>query len=280
VQFSPQQTGLQEAELSIFDSTSVRPHQVSLKGIGLEPAPPQGSAVSGVPAPSAQGGGQVLTPPVTNKPSSEPPATATAPAIRVDPAVLDFSSQGVQQVHVHSIGGGDLQLQTPNLQGPNRDRFAVANNSCLSGLSSGQTCVITVRFNPKLIFPGRAYNAQLAIPNDAPGSNPQTVSLHWERTPLPSRVEPHVTLVPDHLEFPPGSEPQNISIINDGPVAIIQLNLALGILRAVRMVRSITPAIAGNSRWASGAVKPSASCLPRGALGAAIQRACMSSRDS
>lgn len=179
-------------------------------------------------------------PPRVTGPLPVPPPTPVRliPAIRVDPPLLDFSSdRRPQSVYVTNTGTGTLQIKV-NLGGPNLDRFTSDAEGCSGQIQSGQRCSILVKFNPRLLAPKKSYSAQLDIAHNAPNMTTQSVALRCNRREI---VRAHVRVTPSSLDFSPPSQvsamriaarapqaQQTVTILNDGPVALTQLNLRIG----------------------------------------------------
>jgi len=228
VRFAPQNEGNLSADLVIEDDGVGSPHHVSLRAAAT---PVPGPVVSGpAPAPGP-------LPPPGPLPVHVPQPAALTPAIQVDPPVLDFSSGGrQQQVNVFNSGTGPLQIQV-NLQGPNPDRFIADAHGCSGQIQPGRACTILVIFHPRLFAPKKSYGAQLDIAHNAPNVTTQSVALRWNR---PDPVRAHVKVNPSSLDFSPSHQgvairaaaaphsQQSITILNDGPVALTQLNLRIG----------------------------------------------------
>lgn len=228
VRFAPRNEGTLAADLVIEDDGIGSPHHVRLKGAATPVIGPR--LVTG---PTTVTGVTTVTGLV---PVLIPAPPVQQPAIQVDPPVLDFSSGGrQQQVNVFNRGTGALQIQV-NLQGPNPDRFTADVRGCSGQIQPGRACSILVIFHPKLFAPKKSYGAQLDIAHNAPNMTMQSVALRWNR---PDPVRAHVTVNPSSLDFSPSYQgvtmhtaaaqsQRSITILNDGPVALTQLNLRIG----------------------------------------------------
>jgi hypothetical protein len=235
VRFAPQNEGALAADLVIEDDGIGSPHHVSLKGAAT-PAPGPTLAPGPTPGLGPTPEGDPVPALIPSTPVQQP--VRLIPAIQVDPPVLDFSSGGrQQQVNVFNRGTGALQIQV-NLQGPNPDRFTADVQECSGQIQPGRACSILVVFHPKLFAPKKSYGAQLDIAHNAPNMTTQSVALRWNRT---DPVRAHVTVNPSSLDFSPSYQgvamhtaaPQSqrsITILNDGPVALNQLNLRIGFM--------------------------------------------------
>lgn len=99
--------------------------------------------------------------------------------ITIDPASHDFgdtpvgTAVGPQEFTVTSSGATQLLFGPISLTGADSDQFALTGTSCGPPLAPGQTCTVSVSFNPTSTG---AKTASLSFVTDAPGS-PQTVSL-------------------------------------------------------------------------------------------------------
>ena len=147
--FSPTASGSRSASVSITDNASGSPHNVSLSGTGVTPAP----------------------------------------AVTLTPSSLTFSSQVVgtssaaQKVTLKNSGTADLTINSIGLAGTNAGDFA-QTNTCPSTLTAGESCTISATFTPTAIS---SRSASVSITDNASGS-PHTVALSGSGTSAPAPV--------------------------------------------------------------------------------------------
>jgi hypothetical protein len=216
VTFQPDAKGTWQAQLSVDDEGAGSPHTVRISGNAVLPAQ------------------ELASPPPTPVPRPR-----LVPAIRVEPLTLAFSSVDQKPKPVRVLNEGNAPLHvSASVNGSNPDRFAANLSGCVGDVPAGGECVIVVSYNKKLWKPEPSYSAQLDIPHNAPNAATQSVALRWERQVVP---QAHVTVTPSSLTFENGyalyraaakrgPQEQTITIHNDGPVALKQLNVRLGFL--------------------------------------------------
>jgi hypothetical protein len=145
-----------------------------------------------------------------------------APAVTVDPSVLDFGTVAVGAASVDRTatvtinGVAPVTLSSLRLTGVDRGDFRIAPTSCLgAALAPGSTCTVDVTFHPRGVG---VRNAQLIVEHDATGS-PQTVPLAGVG------AGSAVSFDPSSLDFPPQpvgsfSQAQEVMLRNVGNVPL------------------------------------------------------------
>ncbi len=231
VWFVPQTAGDRQARLTIADDGVGGPHTVSLRGMATAVAtlPP---VTNPVPVPSP-----VLVPNPAPKP-------LPSPSIRVEPAVVDFmSGSRQQQVNVYNDGDAPLSLHV-GLSGAEADRFEVNPGACTVAVAPGSRCGIEVKYKTKWFASKSKYSAQLDITHNAKNIAAQSVALRWQRVAPNHTPQPHIAVDPAGLDFSgfykvaalysaARPRPQMpVTIVNDGPVVLQQLNARVGYLDA------------------------------------------------
>jgi hypothetical protein len=103
------------------------------------------------------------------------PSTTEVPRFVVNPTVLDFPSGGprTRTVTVTNESSVPLNVQSPQITGPDRAQFSVSPGNCTSPVGSGRTCELSVTFSPS--GPLRNYQASLEV--GALGARTQEVRL-------------------------------------------------------------------------------------------------------
>ena len=136
VTFTPLAAGVRAAVLSFTDNASGSPHTVSLSGTGA------------------------------------------VPGVGLSPSSLTFTLQllgipsAAKLVTVTNTGTGTLNISLVTITGTNSSDFS-QTNTCSASVAPGNTCTISVTFNPSKIG---TRVATLNVTDNAPGS-PQSVSL-------------------------------------------------------------------------------------------------------
>lgn len=133
VSFDPAATGTRTAMVSITDNAPNSPQEVSLTGSGVLPA-------------------------VTLSPNS----------LTFPDQIVGTTSAG-QTVTLTNTGLGVLRISKGSISGP----FLISSNTCTSIVNPGASCMVTVKFRPKV--KGNA-NGSITVTDNAP-SSPQTVML-------------------------------------------------------------------------------------------------------
>src|SRR5947209_6665414 len=213
VQSQPHTAGLHEAVIKIDDGVGDS-HAVLLHSAGAFPS-------SKSPSP-------------TKSPQANHTPVLKPASIRIDPMVLDFSSQPRRshQVSIWNDGQEPLQIKRVQVLEAGCDRFAVQGNAC-TALPAGASCLITVGFNSRNLGNTLNCSASLQVEHDAQNiGTPQNIGLQWNKANEP---RPHVTVIADSLNFY-GSltqnrltdiPPQMVTIRNDGQVEFTDLSLLL-----------------------------------------------------
>ena len=141
--FSPQMTGLHEAEIVVTSDAPGSPHTALLQATGVEPA-------------------LTITP---------------TPVVFADAAI---GAQSTATVELKNDGTADLSIETMTIQpgGTAQDEAQAAAFSITSGgesgiLAAGETRTVTLAFSPQM---GGLHEADLAVTSNAPGS-PHTALL-------------------------------------------------------------------------------------------------------
>src|SRR5262249_18641565 len=177
--------------------------------------------------------GNVPSPSTTPPPSPTPQA-----AIRIEPALLDFSQKprSSQQVRIWNEGNAPLRVKEIKILGTDANRFQVDKHACPE-ISRGDDCFIAVSYRLKFWGAGKAsYTAELTVEHNAANiTSPQSVALRWQ---APERApQAHLNVEPESLGFSGTATPgkpvslpaQTIAIRNDGPGDVNHLSVRLGL---------------------------------------------------
>jgi hypothetical protein len=138
---------------------------------------------------------------------------ASSPIVTPSPLYLSFSPQlmgttsASKAVTLKNTSSSTVTMNSITATG----NYAVASNTCGSGLAAGATCTVNVIFQPSI---GGALTGSLAISDSAPDS-PQTVALSGTSN-LPLSFSP-ATLAFGSVAVGTTSAAKTVTITNNGP---------------------------------------------------------------
>jgi hypothetical protein len=152
------------------------------------------------------------------------------PTVDELPGSLEFGSQPVQSlapeqsVNIRNGGAADLHLKTALIAGHDAADFQVADADCVGRTTSvGQTCRVTLRFQPLAAGPREA---KLILVDDA-GNSPQSVNLTGKGIPRPDlSVTPSNVSFPEQVKGDVGDWQQvSLQNIGGGPLTVSDIEL-------------------------------------------------------
>jgi hypothetical protein len=203
IQFSPSVTGTRSGMLTLTDTTASSPQVIPLTGTGLN--------------------GPFLTESAANLSFVATPVGSSAPS---------------QSVTISNTGNAALNLTSIGVTGANPGDF-IESNSCGSSLGSGQSCAISVKFDPTA---GGTRTAAITIADNSPGS-PQLINLAG------TGLAPAVNLSVTSLTFPSQftgttSSAQNVTLSNTGnaTLSIAQISVSANFTESNNCGTSLAPA--------------------------------------
>ena len=212
VAFAPQSGGAKSAKLSISDNVAGSPQLVTLNG------------------------------------------TATAPpSLQVSPSILPafgIQSEGTtsapQTVTIANTGSTAADISGVAVTGPNMHDFPLTD-SCAPSLAAGNSCQVSVAFDPAVSTPPGSRSATL----DVPGANPSAIALSGTATQAAVSVPTSINFG-SQLAGTAGSA-QPITVMNTG-------NGALVVSTATMQGTNGADFVIGSDSCVTGSTPPDATC--------------------